>query len=68
MAESVVVQPCVVLVTDKHQPMQAIGVLFLVTATFPARILAKLVYLVIGFAFWVVVPVLRALTPDELSR
>lgn len=46
----------------------ALGVIFLITATLPAQVLAKLVYLLIGFAFWFVTPVIAALTPEERSR
>lgn len=34
----------------------------------PARILAKIVYLVLGFIFWFVVPVICELTPEERRR
>ena len=52
-----------------HLPsVQALGVIGFVTLILPARWLAKIVYFVLGFAFWHVPPILVALPAGDHRR
>ena len=54
--------------TRTRYSSQAIAFLFVATAILPAHVLAKLIYFLIGFAFWFIVPMTLALTPEERAR
>jgi len=47
---------------------QALGVVGFVTLILPAQWLAKIVYFVLGFAFWHVSPILVALPAGDHRR
>ena len=48
--------------------MQAIAIILAVTLVLPLYWLVKLVLFALGFVFWVLIPLVRAMTPEERAR